>query len=129
MRSLLLFAGVAHAAVMRVALPGNVYIASTPDSEEQMTLQVGLKLQNIDQLEAKLKAVSDPTSPDYGRYLDAAEVNAIFSPANDSRVAVHNWLRKAGVSEIADFGSYINFAASIGTANRLLGSSFHCEHI
>lgn len=106
------------------ALPASVHALSIPADDHVMTLQVGLKLQNIDQLEEKLKAVSTPGSPDYGKYLDADEVNDLFNPSEDSRTAVKAWLKDAGVTEVADFGWYINFATTVSNANSMLSSSF-----
>jgi tripeptidyl-peptidase-1 len=106
------------------ALPASVHALSLPAEDQVMTLQIGLKLQNIEQLEEKLKAVSTPGSPDYGKYMEADEVNEMFNPSEESRAAVKAWLKDAGVTEVADFGWYINFATSVSNANSMLGSSF-----
>ena len=105
-------------------LPPSIRVMSAPQDDQAMTLQVGLKLQNIDQLEEKLKAVSRPGSPDYGKYLDRDEVNKLFNPSNATRAAVMSWLRKAGVTQVADFGWYINFATTVSTANSMLHARF-----
>lgn len=107
-----------------MALPASVHMLNIPADDTTMTLQVGLKLQNIEGLEEKLKAVSTPGSPDYGKYLDADEVNQLFSPSETSRAAVMAWLKDAGVTEFADFGWYINFATTVSKANSMLTSSF-----
>jgi tripeptidyl-peptidase-1 len=97
---------------------------SLPGDSQLITLQVGIKLQNINQLQEKLKAVSTPNSPDYGKYLDAYDINKLFSPSDASRTAVLGWLKDVGVTDIADHGSYINFATTVSNANRMLSSSF-----
>lgn len=123
----LLFASVAYAAVKRATLPENVFVASIPHTEEHVSLQIALKLQNLENLESMLRERSDPDSPGYGNYLDSADVNATFHPSNDSRDAVLKWLKDAGVKHFADHGYYINFAATVGKANELLGSSFQSK--
>ncbi|TDZ23936.1 Tripeptidyl-peptidase sed4 [Colletotrichum orbiculare MAFF 240422] len=94
--------------------------------DEQITLQIGLKLANIDKLEPMLKDVSDPDSPNYGKYLSAAQINDMFKPAEQSVAAVKAWLEKEGVKDVAytDGGRFVNFATNVSAANRLLGASF-----
>ncbi|KAH0443357.1 hypothetical protein CcaCcLH18_01038 [Colletotrichum camelliae] len=93
---------------------------------EQINLQIGLKLQNIDKLEPMLKDVSDPDSPNYGKYLSAAQVNDMFKPAEQAVAAVQAWLAKENVKDVSytDGGRFVNFATDVGTANRILGANF-----
>jgi len=118
--------GVTQAALVSraMAIPASVQMLAVPDDTEPLTLQVGLRLQNIDKLEGMLKAVSEPSSDDYGKYLSADAVNDYFKPADSSSKAVKDWLSAAGVTDILDQGAFINFATTVGTANRLLGASF-----
>ncbi|KAL1868239.1 hypothetical protein VTK73DRAFT_3766 [Phialemonium thermophilum] len=106
------------------AVPASVQLLSTPPEDQIIKLEIGLKLQNIDRLEEKLRAVSTPGSPDYGRYLDADEVHELFQPSEESRNAVLAWLKESNVTDFADFGWYINFATTVSTANAMLLSSF-----
>jgi tripeptidyl-peptidase-1 len=108
----------------RTSLPASVKVANIPSGDQIMTLQVALAFQNINQLEETLKAVSTPSSPDYGKYLDAEQVNEMFNPSPASRDAVMAWLKDSGVTDIADFGSYINFATTVSNANAMLNSRF-----
>ncbi|KAJ9130333.1 Subtilisin-like protein [Pleurostoma richardsiae] len=125
-----LFAGIlvgtARATLMSraVTLPTYVQLLQQPATEEIVTLQIALRLRNIDRLEYMLRSVSDPASPDYGKYFDHDDANTIFNPSSDSRAAVLQWLKESNVTKIADFGSYINFATTIEHADKLLQSSF-----
>ncbi|KAI1501290.1 Tripeptidyl-peptidase sed4 [Biscogniauxia marginata] len=92
-----------------------------------MTLQVGLARANVEGLETKLMELSTPGSPDYGRWLDKDEVEALFPPAGGAAAAVTGWLRDGGVEagRIHRRGAAdINFAAPVGTVNRLLNATF-----
>ncbi|KAL2111752.1 hypothetical protein VUR80DRAFT_9394 [Thermomyces stellatus] len=89
-----------------------------------ITLEIGLKMRNIDQLQSLLRDVSDPTSPSYGNYLTAAEVDDMFRPAEESREAVMAWLSEQGIKDVEDRGFYINFATTVEKADSLLNSSF-----
>src|ERR1700760_2350332 len=59
-------------------------VQRTPAAEEQITLQIGLTLQDQDALIAKLKDVSDPKSPNYGKYLDRDDANNLAKPSLDA---------------------------------------------
>ncbi|OLN86511.1 Tripeptidyl-peptidase sed4 [Colletotrichum chlorophyti] len=94
--------------------------------DQQINLQIGIKLQNIEKLEPMLKDVSDPDSPNYGKYLTAAQVNDMFKPAEASVAAVQAWLAKEGVKDVSytDGDRFVNFATRVSVANRILGASF-----
>jgi tripeptidyl-peptidase-1 len=106
------------------SLHQSIKTLSTPPDDGLITLTIGLALQNVDQLGSHLQAVSEPSSPNYGSYLDLDGINDMFAPSKESRAAVHTWLRDAGVEHIADDGHHINFATSISKANLMLNSYF-----
>jgi tripeptidyl-peptidase-1 len=94
------------------------------NTDETITLQIGLRLQNIDQLEDMLRAVSEPSSPDYGKYKGATEVSDLFKPAESAKTEVMNWLASQGITDVSDEGWHINFATTVGKVNEMLGASF-----
>ncbi|KAH8653369.1 tripeptidyl-peptidase [Xylariales sp. PMI_506] len=115
----------ALSAVMSNAkLSHGVKLLQPASSSQTITLSIGLALQNLDQLEAKLQAVSTPGSPDYGKYLDKDEVEALFAPSDESINAVKAWLKGAGVSSISHHKSSIKFATTVSKANKLLDTNF-----
>jgi subtilase family serine protease len=59
---------------------------------------VGLSLSDPAGASAFATAVSDPTSPSYGRYLTAAQWEAAYSPTETSVDAVTSWLRQQGMA-------------------------------
>jgi tripeptidyl-peptidase-1 len=89
-----------------------------------MTLQVGLALENTENLEAKLKDLSTPGSPNYGKWLTKEEVDALFPPTDGASAVVTSWLRSHGVDRIQEQGADIKFAAPVRTINRLLNTTF-----
>lgn len=96
----------------------------TPSQSSQLVLQVALTLQNVDQLESRLAAVSMPESSSYGKYLDLDDVNAIFGPSKASTAAVESWLKSYGVTDYTNQGSSIWFQTNVSTANSLLSTDF-----
>ncbi|KAH8807281.1 peptidase S8/S53 domain-containing protein [Xylogone sp. PMI_703] len=111
------------------ALPLGWSARSAAHDNTPMSFTIALAQQNIDQLEAKLKAVSTPGSSNYGQHLDIDEVNALFAPVEGSVNAVQSWLKSAGVKQISVNGAFISFATTVGTANSLLNTTFtHFEN-
>ncbi|UKZ81685.1 hypothetical protein TrVFT333_009457 [Trichoderma virens FT-333] len=106
-------------------LPHGWKAASAPSPSSQITLQVALTQQNIDQLESRLAAVSTPNSKTYGNYLDLDEINEIFAPSDASSAAVESWLHSHGVTKYTKQGSSIWFQTEVSTANAMLSTNFH----
>jgi tripeptidyl-peptidase-1 len=103
-------------------------VQRTPAAEEQITLQIGLTLQNQDALINKLKEVSDPKGPNYGKYLDKAEVESLAKPSLDATDKVTKWLKDAGVDTVYANGAWVTFRTSISKANELLSADFMQYH-
>jgi tripeptidyl-peptidase I len=106
------------------ASPAGWVEAEAPHPDTLLSLSIGLKQQNIDQLEAKLLAVSTPGNAAFGQHLDYDQVNALFAPTANTVAAVENWLKANNVSQMSTDGHFINFAAPVGTANTLLNTTF-----
>ncbi|XP_051942172.1 tripeptidyl-peptidase 1 [Hippocampus zosterae] len=65
---------------------------------EELELTFALKQQNVDVLEETLKVVSDPDSPQYGKYLQLEEVASLVRPSDRSQKVVRSWLQNHGVT-------------------------------
>ena len=115
--------GVVHEQL--AALPNGWSQVATPDDASAIILQIGLQEQNLDQLEPMLYAVSTPGSAKYGDYMEADAVKALLQPSGDSEKAVLDWLKKAGVNTVYSDGTWVNFATTIATANKLLDTQFN----
>lgn len=97
---------------------------STPDVSHQVILSVSLPQQNLDQFYKKVDSVSDPSSKEYGNFLQKNQVDDILRPSSASKTAVTSWLKKNGVSKYASDGFFVNFATDVQTANKMLGANF-----
>lgn len=80
--------------------------------------------QNLDSLEAKLKAVSEPNSPLYGHYLDLNDMNSAFGASKEAESKVMSWLQQSGASDVVSHGSMLDFTATIEDANKMLDTTF-----
>ncbi|KAI0481640.1 peptidase S8/S53 domain-containing protein [Xylaria cf. heliscus] len=120
------FASPALSAIMsHVSLPETVSRLSLPASSQIVTLQIDLALENTSILTEKLKDLSTPSSPNYGKWLTKEEVDALFPPTDGASAVVTGWLRNHGVERIYEQGgSSVTFAAPVGTVNRLLNTTF-----
>ncbi|KAI1180076.1 peptidase S8/S53 domain-containing protein [Nemania sp. FL0916] len=112
------------AVMSRISLSEGVSRVGVPPDSQMMTLQIGLALDNTRFLEEKLKDLSTPSSPNYGKWLTKEEVDELFPPADGASAAVTSWLKSHGVEHIDEQGYDVKFAAPVGTVDRLLNTTF-----
>ena len=65
-------------------------------ASEQVGFGVLLSMRNEAGAEATLKAISDPTSASYGKWLTNQAFDEQYAPAKSSVTAVQDWLRGQG---------------------------------
>lgn len=73
-------------------------------------------------LSALAQAVSDPTSPLYGRYLSYAQLVDRYGPARSSVAAVAAWLRGQGIGGVAAQADSVSFRAPAARLGALFGT-------
>ena len=93
-------------------------------SQQELTLEIGLTLQNTDQMIEKLLDVSNPKSPNYGKWLDREAANALVQPEKEANDTVMSWLAQEGVTNVASDGTWVTFKTDLATANRILAADF-----
>ena len=98
---------------------------ATPSDDTSLTLKIGLREQNLDQLEALIYAVSTPGSSEYGRYMEGNQIEELLQPSELSNDAVTSWLQQAGIEQISSDGRWVTFQSDVGTVNRLLETRFN----
>ncbi|PIA98116.1 Tripeptidyl-peptidase sed4 [Cercospora beticola] len=96
---------------------------SVPDNST-IHLQIALSYSNLDQLESRLKEISDPGSSQYGQYLDLEDINKLFAPSKESAEVVTNWLKNNGATSITSDGHTVCFETTIELANKMLSANF-----
>ncbi|TAQ91180.1 hypothetical protein B7494_g567 [Chlorociboria aeruginascens] len=106
------------------AVPDGWTLVGPPDANALVSFTIGLQLQNLDQLEPQLLAVSTPGNARYGQHLDIDDVNALFAPTSEANDAVQSWLRNSGVTSIQSDGHFVDFATTIEKANQLMNTTF-----
>lgn len=101
------------------------------DGDVLLPMRIGLK-PNADAMENGeewLMAISDPTSPDYGKFWTRDQVIDAFAPHEDSVNGVIDWLNANGISALThtDNKQWIAFDLPASQAEVLLRTEFY-EH-
>ena len=81
---------------------------------------IALKQQNIDYLKSELNTRSDPTSIQYGNWMNKTSILDIISPTIQDQTRVVNWVQSFNISNIHNYGDSIVFFAS----DPIIGSMF-----
>ncbi|KAL8789318.1 MAG: hypothetical protein Q9213_001241 [Squamulea squamosa] len=106
------------------ALPHGWTSVGAPSDDSTIGLRIGLQQQNLEQLYSLIHVVSTPDHPSYCNHMDKGEVDALLKPAADAEVAVLSWLKAAGITTTHSDGHWVSFATNVGTANKLLNTTF-----
>ncbi len=98
-------------------------LGATPSAQQ---VQFGVLLHMRDQAgaEAKLQAISDPTSASYGQWLSNAAFDASYAPSSADVAAVKNWLQSQGfsVTKTLPSGMYVEASGSVARVEQAFGA-------
>uniref|UniRef100_A0A665VYV7 Tripeptidyl-peptidase 1 n=1 Tax=Echeneis naucrates TaxID=173247 RepID=A0A665VYV7_ECHNA len=111
-----------------VLIPADWNHVGRVDPTEELELTFALKQQNVNLLEEKLRLVSDPDSPQYGKHLTLEEVASLVRPSQMTHKVVHHWLRSHGITNCLTVHTqdFIQCSMTAEVAEMLLpGSRFH----
>jgi subtilase family serine protease len=78
-------------------------------------------------LQSYARAVSDPTSADYGKYLTPAQAQVQFGATSAQVESVKSWLTGAGLTVTnvtGGFGGYVAASGTVAEASSAFGTSF-----
>lgn len=103
-------------------VPSGWSLVNEASDSTPVTLSVALVRENLDKLETHLMSRSTPGHAQYGQWLDKSEIESYFPTVSDA--AVVKWLQQNGISQIHREGSHVNFATTVGVANKLLQTTF-----
>jgi len=88
---------------------------------------LGVRQRNVEVLEKKLRAVSEPSSAQYGQYLSFEQVGALVRN-EPSLAAVRVWLGQVGVPahqcHTTTYGEYLRCSARVSVWNAALSARF-----
>ncbi|MFJ8359830.1 protease pro-enzyme activation domain-containing protein [Streptomyces sp. NPDC093984] len=97
---------------------------ATSDSA-QVSARVYLAGRDARGLAAYAKAVSDPHSPLYGKYLSAKQTQARFGATKQQVAAVTSWLKASGLKVTAVTQHYVAVTGDVAAAEKAFGTQLH----
>eukprot|EP00051_Salpingoeca_urceolata_P021428 m.336287 g.336287 ORF g.336287 m.336287 type:complete len:645 (-) comp19795_c1_seq2:3835-5769(-) len=126
----------------RVALEPNQHVR-TPEGwtavgpaplTDKVTLDLAVKLTNLDALDKLFWEVSSPSSSKYGQHLSLAEVDALVHPSREAVNAVEAWLQQYSVDTCKRTSGhgFVTCTVDVATASLMLDTTFvrftHPQH-
>jgi tripeptidyl-peptidase-1 len=98
------------------------------DLNDIFNVRIGLAQSNLDSSHELLMDVSDPNSPNYGKFWTGQKVIDTFAPSNDTVSTVQNWLEGSGIESsriiVSKNKAWMMFNATVSEAEQL----FHAEY-
>ena len=100
--------------------------AGTASGTGVITGRIWMQYNNSAQALALAKSVSDPRSPDYRRFITAAQFNARFRPTDAQVASVTSWLSGAGlrVANVPSSNRWVDFTGSVASVGRAFGTTY-----
>ncbi|MFI6338147.1 protease pro-enzyme activation domain-containing protein [Streptomyces sp. NPDC050535] len=91
----------------------------------QVSARVYLAGRNTSDLAAYAKAVSDPQSASYGKYLSATQAQNRFGATKAQVAAVTSWLKAAGLKVTGSTRHYISVTGDVTAAEKAFDTQLH----
>lgn len=95
------------------------------DDGNKVTARVYLAGRDAKGLADYARAVSDPSSPDYGKHLSARQTQARFGPTRQQKDTVTAWLKGAGLEVTGGNQHYLSVTGEVSAAERAFGTQLH----
>ncbi|MYW64618.1 S8 family serine peptidase [Streptomyces sp. SID8379] len=122
----------ADAGSSREALTGTKPLWATNAADQgstangnKVTARVYLAGRDAKGLAAYAKAVSDPSSASYGKYLSADEAQARFGATKAQVAEVTQWLKAAGLTVTGTTAHYISVSGDVAATEKAFGTQLH----
>ncbi|MEU6216293.1 S53 family peptidase [Streptomyces sp. NPDC047022] len=116
----------------RDALAGTKPQWATPKTDKgatadnaQVSARVYFAGRNASGLAAYARAVSDPHSPLYGKYLTAKQTQQRFGATKAQVAAVKSWLQSAGLKVTGATQHYVSVTGDVAAAEKAFGTQLH----
>ncbi|MEU6576952.1 S53 family peptidase [Streptomyces sp. NPDC046805] len=94
-------------------------------NDNRVSARVYLAGRDAAGLAAYAKAVSDPSSPQYGKYLTAKQAHARFGATKAQVAAVKSWLTSAGLTVDEVTQHYVAVSGDVAAAEKAFGTQLH----
>lgn len=91
----------------------------------QVSARVYFSGRDAASLAAYAKAVSDPSSPMYGKYLSAKRTQQLFGATKAQVAAVKSWLTSSGLQITGVTQHYVSVTGDVAAAEKAFGTQLH----
>ncbi|KAF2161434.1 hypothetical protein M409DRAFT_69783 [Zasmidium cellare ATCC 36951] len=102
---------------------------SRADLDHLISLRIGLKQNQFDELERHLYEVSDPNHSRYGQHLSLEDVQGLSAPTEHSCDSVHEWLEGHGITrdhvEYSPAKDWFKMTLPVWQVEKLLDTEYH----
>ncbi|RPD60128.1 subtilisin-like protein [Lentinus tigrinus ALCF2SS1-7] len=114
---------------LRHAVPHGWTLHRRADPNAFVPLKFRLTQSNLENLDAYLLDIADPTSHNYGKHWTAEQVAATFRPSQDSVDTVHSWLVNGGGVDLQQIAigsdGSISVNVTVSEAENLLAAEYY----
>ncbi|MFC6706726.1 S53 family peptidase [Flexivirga alba] len=124
--------GPRHTVQARPAWLAKAHAKGALPKTEGLSFSILLGMRDQAGANAEVRALSDPSSASYGKWLSLGQFNAAYGPSKADVAAVSAWAKSQGlrVSSVAPSGMLVNVSGSTNTVNRVFATkmasySFH----
>jgi len=94
-------------------------VVGTLDPSQKLPIKLALPLRNAGQAEQLVNQLSDPSSPNYRKYLSAKQFNSQFAPNKQDVQKVTSWLKQKGLSVQGSTDANNHYVAATGTVSQI----------
>ncbi len=103
------------------------HVIGDPAATRQLTVSVHLQLRDAAGAAALARAVSDPSSAEYGHYLTTSQFNARFAPSTSTVHEVESFLRSAGlvVKGVPANHRFVSATGSVADVQQAFATTLH----
>ncbi|MGN6414276.1 S53 family peptidase [Flexivirga sp.] len=117
--------GPRHQLQARPTWLGKAHAKGALPSGQTLSFSMLLGMRNQSGADAMVRALSDPSSPKYGKWLSLKQFDAAYGPREADITAVTSWARSHGlhVSSVAPSGMLVNVSGSTSTVNRVFATT------
>lgn len=101
--------------------------SATVPSGQTIAIRVAMKNSHQPQIDAFIRSVTDPYSPQYGRYLTPAQYNKLFAPSSADVKKVTSFLTSQGitVTSVAGGNKWVNASGSAAALTTAFDTSLN----
>ena len=105
-------------------VPEGWHSNSVPDASRPLHLRIAMTQPKEALFEQTLLDISTPGHARYGEHLKREELKDMLRPSSEATEAVLSWLEGSGITQIEENGEWVNFVATVATAEELLDTRF-----